>query len=130
LTLKLARERRAHTRIGLTPLIDVVFLLLVFFMLASTFLRFNYLPLTGGGAGSGAVALNETVIVRVRADGDLDVNGVAVSPEALPARLDEWADKGVKRGVLRVVSGARTSDLVRALAGARRSKLENLVVVR
>jgi len=99
-------------------------------MLASTFLRFNYLPLVSGGQGASAVALRETVIVRVQAGGDLDVNGTAVALAELPARLNKWADKGVKRGVLRVVSGARTSDLVSALAQARRSQIDNIVVVR
>jgi len=67
-------------------------------MLASTFLRFNYLPLVSGGQGASAVALRETVIVRVQAGGDLDVNGTAVALAELPATLNKWADKGVKRG--------------------------------
>jgi len=126
--MKLPAEPHVGTRIGLTPLIDVVFLLLVFFMLASTFLKFNDLPLTAGGAG--AASLEETVIVRVRADGALDVNGDPVSAAELPARLNAWAERGIKRAVVRVVSGARTEDLVRALEHARRSRLDSLAVVR
>lgn len=126
--MKLPAEPHVGTRIGLTPLIDVVFLLLVFFMLASTFLKFNDLPLTAGGAG--AASLEETVIVRVRADGALDVNGDPVSAAELPARLNAWAERGIKRAVVRVVSGARTEDLVRALEHARRSRLDSLALVR
>jgi len=86
--------------------------------------------LTAGGAGAGAASLEETVIVRVRADGALDVNGDPVSAAELPARLNAWTERGIKRAVLRVVSGARTEDLVRALEQARRSRLESLAVVR
>ena len=128
--MKLPDAPRMTTRIGLTPLIDVVFLLLVFFMLASTFLKFNYLPLSTGGEGAGAPSLGETVIVRVRAGGALDVNGEPVTADSLPARLDEWAGRGAKRAVLRVTAGAETGDLVRALEAARRSRLDNLAVVR
>jgi len=128
--VKLQRHRSLSTRIGLTPLIDVVFLLLVFFMLASTFLRFNYLPLASGGQGASAVELSETVIVRVQAGGILDVNGTAVEPADLPAALDKWAREGIERAVLRVVSGAQTRDLVSALDAARRSEIDNIVVVR
>lgn len=128
--MKLPRESRVTARIGLTPLIDVVFLLLVFFMLASTFLRFNYLPLTSGGEGVAAPSLGETVIVRVQRGGALDVNGQPVSLETLPAQLDGWAGKGMTRAVLRVVSGAETRDLVGALEQARHSRIENLIVVR
>lgn len=128
--MKLPDQPRMTTSIGLTPLIDVVFLLLVFFMLASTFLKVNYLPLTAGGEGVAAPALSETVIVRVRADGALDVNGEPASADSLPARLDTWAKRGAKRAVLRVTAGAQTADLVRALAAARRSRLDSLAVVR
>lgn len=128
--MKLPDEPRMTTRIGLTPLIDVVFLLLVFFMLASTFLKFNYLPLTAGGEGVAAPALSETVIVRVRAGGALDVNGEPASADDLSARLDMWAERGAKRAVLRVTAGAETGDLVRALEAARRSRLDNLAVAR
>jgi len=130
LRLNLQRDRRLSTRIGLTPLIDVVFLLLVFFMLASTFLRFNYLPLASGGQGASAVELSETVIVRVQAGGTLDVNGTAVAPTDLRATLNDRAGEGIERAVLRVVSGAQTRDLVSALAAARRSEIDNIVVVR
>ncbi len=128
--MKLPERQRMTARIGLTPLIDVVFLLLVFFMLASTFLKFDYLPLTAGGQGAGAPSLSETVIVRVRAGGALDVNGEPVSAATLAASLDAWAERGAKRAVLRVVADAETGDLVRALEAARRSRLDSLAVVR
>jgi biopolymer transport protein ExbD len=128
--MRLRQAQRSTARISLTPLIDVVFLLLVFFMLASTFLKFNYLPLTAGGEGAGAPSPGETVIVRVQPGGALDVNGEPVSAKALPARLNSWAGRGAKRAVLRVVAGAQTGDLVRALEQARRSRLDSLAVVR
>jgi biopolymer transport protein ExbD len=37
--------------VTLTPLIDVIFLLLLFFMLSSTFTRFAEVPLTNAGGG-------------------------------------------------------------------------------
>ena len=128
--MKLPQAQRTNARISLTPLIDVVFLLLVFFMLASTFLKFNYLPLTAGGEGGGAPSLSETVIVRVQSGGVLDVNGEPVSAAELSARLNAWAERDAKRAVLRVVTGAKSEDLVRALEQARRSRIDSLAVVR
>jgi Biopolymer transport protein len=40
----------SRRRPGLTPIIDVVFLLLVFFMLASRFGQYRALPLSAGAA--------------------------------------------------------------------------------
>lgn len=72
---------RRRPLIGLTPLIDVVFILLIFLMLASSFLEWRTIPLAapvraGGSADTGAI------LVRLAKSGGLDVNGA-------PARLDE-----------------------------------------
>ncbi|MGS4944118.1 biopolymer transporter ExbD [Meridianimarinicoccus sp. RP-17] len=77
------RRRRPARRIALTPLVDVIFLLLLFFMLSSTFSRFADIPLQT--AQDGAVAPEGApLFLSVGPDG-LDLNGRAVaSAEALP----------------------------------------------
>ena len=51
--MRVDTPRFARRRLGLTPLIDVIFLLLLFFMLSSTFSRFSQVPVEGGAAGGG-----------------------------------------------------------------------------
>ena len=46
--------RRRPRRMSLTPMIDVVFLLLIFFMLASRFGMDAVLPIAGGSEGAGS----------------------------------------------------------------------------
>ena len=75
--------RRA--RIGLTPLIDVVFILLIFFMLASRFADHRALPLDAASAGAGA-GPEGALLVEIRRDG-LRLSGEALAPDALAARL-------------------------------------------
>lgn len=74
-----------HRRPSLTPMIDVVFLLLVFFMLAARFGQDNAIPLaaaTAGGDGyEGAPRL-----VAVSPDG-IRLNGAAVGLTELPEAL-------------------------------------------
>lgn len=57
-----AGAQRRRPLIGLTPLIDVVFILLVFFMLASSFLQWRVIDLdageAGGGTGKGAILID------------------------------------------------------------------------
>ncbi|MBO6603091.1 MAG: biopolymer transporter ExbD [Roseicyclus sp.] len=78
--------------VALTPLIDVIFLLLLFFMLSSTFTRFAELPLqnAGGGAEPGA---SPPVFLRLEPDG-LSLNGDAVTLDTLPAALSERRPPG------------------------------------
>ncbi|MEX5563045.1 biopolymer transporter ExbD [Pseudophaeobacter sp. 1A16562] len=83
MTLAFGAPRRKK-RISLAPMIDVVFLLLVFFMLASQFGRDRVVPLTMGGAG--AAYQGPPRLVLVTADG-LHLNGVPVAADALAAQL-------------------------------------------
>ena len=111
------RKRRPIT---LTPLIDIIFLLLMFFMLSSTFTRFAELPLMN--AGGGAVADSAPpLFLQLTADG-LRLNGAALSLEALPAALAEvepTAD-GARVTLLVTLDEAVTSqDLVDLLAMLR-----------
>ena len=66
--MSLSRPRRA-ARIGLTPLIDVVFILLVFFMLASSFLEWRALEIRIPTFGSASSDADEPLRVRVGLDG-------------------------------------------------------------
>jgi len=82
--------RRAGRRLGLTPLIDVVFLLLIFFMLASAPDRTGRLPLE---LASTRVASREDTATALRielaADGTLRLAGRRVTRAALAQGLRE-----------------------------------------
>ena len=119
--------RRAR-RISLTPMIDVVFLLLVFFMLAARFGVEGVLPVTpagGGGSWSGPPRL-----VDVRPDG-VTLNGAPIAPEALADALDRLSEAPTDPGVLRefgrlVAAAASPIDDVRGTADYRRHALSVL----
>ena len=79
-------QRRRRRLIGLTPLIDVVFILLLFFMLASQFHQWRAMTIGATGTpDNGEVA--PAVLVRVHGDGSLDLNGEPVAVHALTAHL-------------------------------------------
>jgi len=72
-------RRHEDPEINLTPLIDVVFLLLIFFMVSTTFNRESELKIQLPEAGREAVEQPaESVEVTVSADGRYYVNGRAV----------------------------------------------------
>lgn len=117
--------------ITLTPLIDVVFLLLVFFMLASTFLKFTSVPLSTVGAGAGPqVKLDKIVLVHIATGATFTINGVTTPKEAVVAELDKLERAGRNRVVLVLRKGATTADLVEALSLARLSRIEHIQVVK
>lgn len=113
-------------RIGLTPMIDVVFLLLVFFMLASRFGSEGAAPVSAAGTGAGGYT-GAPRLVEALPDG-FRLNGVALAPDALTARLRALLPSPDAVVVVRARDGAdlqrltAAMDLVRA-AGALRIAL-------
>lgn len=83
---RIARPRPRRTLISLTALIDVVFILLVFFMLASSFLDWRSIALTAPAAGAQAAAMEGAVLVEVRASG-LRLSGRPVALDELDSRI-------------------------------------------
>jgi biopolymer transport protein ExbD len=50
--MALKTQKQTRARLSMTSLIDVIFLLLLFFMLTSTFSKYGEVELTAGAAGS------------------------------------------------------------------------------
>lgn len=119
-----ARRRRASglaTAVELTPLIDVVLLLLIFFMVSTSFLRREALAVTLPGAATGQAATPaEEIVVQIGAAGEYIVQGERLAntePGALAAALSAWV--GTDRP-LRIAADqdARHQAVVRALDAA------------
>lgn len=128
--MRLNENRKKRSPLSLTPLIDVVFLLLIFFMLASTFLRFSAMPISGARGGGSSANLQEIVLIQVQGADALSINGAMVDVAGMGARIDELIAKGMTKAVVRPAKDSSVQDLVRVLELARGTKLESVVVVR
>lgn len=116
----MATRPRLRRPLSMTSLIDVIFLLLMFFMLATTFTRTTELPLATGGAG--AVTTDaRPMLVRLSEDG-LSLNGRALGAEALPEALAGQTSPRLLVALAPGVSSQRLADLLatlRRVPGAR-----------
>jgi biopolymer transport protein ExbD len=117
---------RRPRRPSLTPLIDVVFLLLVFFMLASRFGGGSALGLGAGGGvegWSGPPRLVDVEREKVR------LNGAAVTVEGLPDALVLLVDYMDDPVVLRVAADADVQALATVLSSLDAAGFRRLVVM-
>ncbi|MCB1387486.1 MAG: biopolymer transporter ExbD [Nitratireductor sp.] len=89
-----ARRRR----LSLAPLIDVIFLLLLFFMLSSTFIRFVEVEIRAGEAGAGGTGRPDAILL-IDASGPR-LNGKALEIETIPGRLEALSKAGAKTLVI------------------------------
>ena len=85
--MRIEEPVRRRNPLSLTPLIDVVFILLVFFMLASSFVQWREISVSVPAEGAGAPSDAPVLTVAVHPDGRLELNGQPIAREALGARL-------------------------------------------
>lgn len=94
--MKFARRTRQEVDVNLTPLIDVVFLLLIFFMVSTTFTRETHLSIDLPEAGSAADPVaDQTLEVSITREGNYAINGVSLlnnSAVALKAAIEESSE--------------------------------------
>jgi biopolymer transport protein ExbD len=127
--MRLSEWQRRKSSIGLTPLIDVVFLLLIFFMLASTFLKFSAVSISGARSGGASANLSEIALIQIRGTTDIRINGKTVGLRGVLPQIDELIGKGVTRAVIQPAKSATVQDLVKVLEVAKASELKSVVVV-
>ena len=98
LNLAIPRRRRL---ISLTPLIDVVFILLLFFMLASNFIEWRAIALnTPAHSASSSATKDRAVLVRLARDGSIDLNGQVLTLQQLGEQLQPFLNRNPKQAVL------------------------------
>ena len=122
-------ERRAfrRRRLSLTSLIDVIFLMLLFFMLSSTFARHGELPLAA--AGSGATAEGPPpLFLRLTADG-VSLNGAALDLAALPDAVARHAEDGGLRVIVALAGPVTSQALADTLTALRKVPQAAVTVV-
>ena len=104
------RRARIRKSVSITSLIDVIFLLLLFFMLASTFARHSEFEISASAGGATAGAEAEVIQLRITADA-LFVNGRPATDDTLVARLQEGMARSSMAVAVEVSDDASTQRL-------------------
>ena len=148
--MRLARRKRQGPLITMTPMIDVLFILLIFFMVTSTFLDLDMIPLIGGtrpepqasaqsspesppapAAAREPAAETGSFLVRLSADGRTYVAGQAVDPVALIAMVSLRVAARPSAPIMVLPSGsATTQSLVSLMDALSRAGARDVRVVR
>jgi len=92
------RQRRPSVRMELSPLIDCIFQLLIFFMLSSTFLT-PAIQLTLPSATAGTSQNELEIIITLSESGDVYLNKTPTSLIALESELKRLLAKSEKKSV-------------------------------
>lgn len=134
--MNLRPNKKDNVELNITPLIDVVFLLLIFFMVSTTFDRESEIDLTLPEASEEATKQEPVAVnVAVDASGQMFVNGeplvnsqILTIREAMrdaargledPPVIISADEKATHDSVVRIMDAARQLDLVRITFATR-----------
>ncbi|MER5170752.1 ExbD/TolR family protein [Thioclava kandeliae] len=118
---------RPRRKPDLTPMIDVVFLLLVFFMLASRFSQDVSLPLASA-SGAASEWTGAPRLVDIGPEGVVKLNGVSRSFDDLLAELDRLTETRADPVILRAKE-ADLQDLVSVMDRLTAAGFSRLILV-
>ncbi len=125
------RRRRSNIVLNLTPLIDIVFLLLVFFMLTAHFIQDQAIDINLPKANSSKpIEKDEYVEVVLTPEGELQVDGTVVAKDDLEETIRGALHSPGKRFVrLRGDHESNFGMAVHVMDAARKAGAESLDIL-
>jgi biopolymer transport protein ExbD len=129
--LRARRRNRGQALVDLTPLIDVVFQLLIFFLLTTTFENNPSFRVKLPKANNADVKQEpKAVVVTVTASGSIEIDGKVVDDAELEARLCNAANSGDSTGVnIRADAATEHQHVVKVMDKAKTCGLERLGIL-
>jgi len=134
--MQLLNKKRRRVTINITSLIDVVLLLLIFFMVSTNFIEQPGMKLDLPDSESASSSAGNELEVIIQPDGDIFFNGNAITIEDLRAQFEQLtgessdqslllkADKSVTHGtVIEVMDIARINGIQKIIiASTKKAK--------
>ncbi len=119
----------AETAIDMAPLIDIVFILLIFFMVTTTFVKDMKLDLERPKANSAVAASSKAIRLFIDRNGDTYVDGEAVRLWLIQSKLRDLLSASSNKIVLVVTDeGVPAGRLVEVVDQARLAGAESVGV--
>lgn len=124
------RYKRRRNLIGLTSLIDVIFLLLLFFMLSSSFTKFTEFSLSTASAGTAKADMEKPIFILALPDGGFDIDGTVIASGELEAHLDNLTADTGKTAILAAKRKMQVQRLVALLERLQQTRLTSVSLAR
>jgi len=123
--LNLADDGRRRNLISLTPLIDVVFILLLFFMLSSTFMKWQQMTLQAATSTTSQTPMLRTVKIESN-QGDIRIDNQLISTHDLDSMKLLVANDFEASFVITASQGITIQTMVTVLDNLKNSGAKNV----
>lgn len=110
--MRYRNNREEEATVDISPLIDMVFILLIFFMVTTTFVKDMKLDLDRPSASSGVAASTKAIRIFIDQYGDIYVDNQAVRIYSLQSKLRDMLRISTEKSVLVVTDENVAAKLV------------------
>lgn len=118
--MRYREKKEGIQNIDISPLIDIVFILLIFFMVSTTFVKDMKLELNRPAASSASTASTKAIRLYIDRNGDTYLDGEPVQVWVLQSRLRDQLKTMTSRAVLVITDdGVAAGRLVEVVDQAR-----------
>jgi biopolymer transport protein ExbD len=131
----MARQQRNFSRsdedsdINLTPMLDVVFIMLIFFIVTATFIKQAGIEVIRPEALTAEQKPTVSVLVAIGENGDIWIDKQKVDAAAVRAHIERLHAENPKGGlVVQADRGAKSEKLMAVLAAARAAGLTEVAI--
>ena len=122
-------DDRDQNEINLTPMLDVVFIMLIFFIVTATFLRESGLPAYRSNEAREEVPESEAILITIDAGDEIRVDGQLVDARAVRAHLERLHAANPEWPLIIEPKGGSTARmLVAAIDAARLTEIDDVTI--
>jgi len=127
--MRFRQKKSQEIGVDMSPLIDMVFILLIFFMVSSTFVKDMKLDLNRPGASSASKASSKVIRVYIDNAGDSYIDGQPVKTWAIQGKLRDMLRASTERSVLVVTDdGIEVNKLIEVVDQCRMAGAKDVAV--
>lgn len=124
--------RKSNTEesdINLTPMLDVVFIMLIFFIVTATFIKEPGIDVLRPEAKTHTIRPLVSVLVAINNAGEIWIDNTKVSPEAVRVSIEKIHNENPKGGmVIQADQNSSAERLTQVLEAARLAGITNVAI--
>ena len=115
--------------VPLAPLIDMIFILLIFFLVTASFSETSGLDVSKPEATTGSTLDQEYPIITIRSDQSIVIDNERIEPEQIITRLQQLMNRrNSRRVVIAADKDVRTERLVRVIDESKKAGAEQISI--
>ena len=113
-------RKKSESEVNLTPMLDVVFIMLIFFIVTASFVKESGIEISRPGASTAVRKEKGNILIAISANDQIWMNRRQVDPRALRANIERMhAENPQGAVVIQADKAAKTGLLVQVMDAAR-----------